>query len=342
VILAADIGGTNARLALFDAPGARDTTATTRHRRTPRVVATYRTDAWESVPALLLEFLRTHAAQPTRACVAVAGPVRNGRADAVNLPWPVDAAQIARALELPSVALVNDLAANARGVAALSPDKLRAINAGDPGAAGNRAVISAGTGLGEAGLVWSCDRFHVVAGEGGHSDFAPRNETEIELLRYLMTDYGHVSYERICSGLGLVNIYRFLRDRGTRASWFAAEAPTPSAAAIAAEAKADPLCLSAKALELFASIYGARAGNVALAFMATGGVYLGGGIAPKVADALEAGGFMRAFTAKGRFSALLSRIPVYVILDDQAALLGAAELAAEQPAAYPLPKVVAS
>src|SRR5262249_36586786 len=166
----------------------------------PHVVETYRTAAWQNVPALLLEFLRTHAARPTRACVAVAGPVHDGRAEAVNLPWTVDARQIAHALELPSVALVNDLAANARGVAALGPDKLLALNAGDPGVCGNRAVVSAGTGLGEAALIWNDGSYTVVAGEGGHADFAPRNETEIELLRYLMSDYGHVSYERICSG----------------------------------------------------------------------------------------------------------------------------------------------
>jgi len=329
MLLAADIGGTNARLALFDADG-----------RTPLVVETYSTAASDGVPALVEEFLSAQRARVTAACVAVAATVSKGRADGINLPWAVDERELARALHLPTVALVNDLAANARGITELEPYDLLPLNAGSPAASGNRAVVSAGTGLGEAALVWSGDRFEVVAGEGGHTDFAPRNETEIELLRYLIDEYGHVSYERVCSGLGLVNVYRFLRDSGVRSGWYRSEPQPPSPAAIVAEAKADPLCLSAKALELFASIYGARAGNVALSFMATGGVYLGGGIAPKIADTLAAGAFMRAFTDKGRFSTLLARIPVFLVLNDQAALLGAAAIAAEQPAAYPLPKVV--
>ena len=329
MLLAADIGGTNARIALFDAAG-----------RTPLVVETYATAASDGVPGLLDEFLTAQRARVTGACVAVAGTVRDGRVDGINLPWPVDEREIALALGLRTVVLVNDLAANARGIASLERNDLLPLNAGDPAAAGNRVVVSAGTGLGEAALVWNGDGFEVVAGEGGHTDFAPRSETEIELLRYLVAEYGHVSYERVCSGLGLVNIYRFLRDSGVRSGWYRSEPNAPSPAAIVAEAKADPLCLSARALELFASIYGARAGNVALSFMATGGVYLGGGIAPKVADTLAAGAFVRAFVAKGRFTTLLARIPVFVVLNDQAALLGAAAIAAEQPAAYPLPKVV--
>ena len=329
MILAADIGGTNARFAVFHEGGGR-----------PLVVEKFATAAWESLPLLLREFLDRQRVRVTRACIAVAGPVHNGRVDAINLPWTVDADQLARALDLPAVALVNDLAANARGIAALEPHDLRTLNAGDPAAAGNRAVVSAGTGLGEAALVSHDGGFHAVAGEGGHADFAPRNELEIELLRFLSKDYGHVSYERICSGVGLVHVYRFLRSAGTRPGWFEGEPPTPSAEAIAAEAKADPLSLSARALALFASLYGTRAGNLALSFMATGGVYLGGGIAPRISDTLAGGDFMRAFADKGRFTTLLSRIPVHVILNDQTALLGAAEIAAEQPSAYPLPKVV--
>jgi glucokinase len=327
--LASDIGGTNARVALFEEGG-----------RKPLVLEKYRTAAWDGVPALLREFVTTHSAPVTGACVAVAGPVQNGRIDAINLPWPVDERDVARALELPSVALVNDLAANARGIAVLEPQDLFALNTGDPAAAGNRAIVSAGTGLGEAALWWDGTRFHALAGEGGHADFAPRSELEIGLLRYLAADYGHVSYERVCSGSGLVNIYRFLRSRGAQRGWLENEPRTPSPAAITAEAAADPLCLSAKALELFASIYGARAGNVALAVMATGGVYLGGGIAPRVVHRLASGHFMRAFVDKGRLSPLLARVPVHVILNDQAALLGASQIAAEQTTAYPRPKVV--
>ena len=333
MILAADIGGTNARIALFERAGGQK----------PFVSETYRTAAWDGVPSILREFIASHQAPITAACAAIAGPVHAGRANAINLPWPVEQQEIARALDLPEVALVNDLAANARGIAVLGPDDLYILNQGDPAAAGNRVVVSAGTGLGEAALVWDGSTFRTIAGEGGHTDFAPRSDTEIALLRYLAADYGHVSYERVCSGNGLVNIYRFLRSSGTRSGWYQwyrEEAPAPSPAAIFAEANADPLCLSAEAVELFISIYGARAGNVALSFMATGGVYLGGGIAPRMVDKLGAGGFMRSFTDKGRLSPLLARTPVFVILDDQCALRGAAEIAADLLPPYQLKKVV--
>ena len=332
MILGADIGGTNARIALFERAGT-----------SPFVSETYRTAAWDGLPSILRKFAATHQAPITAACVAIAGPVHAGRANAINLPWPVEQSELARALDLPEVALVNDLAANARGIAVLSPDDLYPLNSGDPAASGNRVVVSAGTGLGEAALVWDGVAFRAIAGEGGHADFAPRTDAEIALLRYLTADYGHVSYERVCSGNGLVNIYRFLRSSGPRSGWnqwYAEEAPAPSPAAIFAEANADPLCLSAKAVEMFISIYGARAGSVALSFMATGGVYLGGGIAPRMVDKLGAGGFMRSFTEKGRLSPLLARTPVYVILDDQCALRGAAEIAADLLPPYELKKVV--
>jgi glucokinase len=325
MILAADIGGTNARLALFE-----------RGDRKPLVVKKYRTAAWDGAPTIVREFIAAHpTVTVTAACVAVAGPVHGGRADAINLPWPVEGHQIARALDLADVALVNDLEANARGVAVLEPDELFPLSTGDPAAAGNRIVVSAGTGLGEAALLWDGARFRAVAGEGGHADFAPRSDAEIGLYRYLAADYGHVSYERVCSGSGLVNIHSFLRNAGARSSWLQTESPAPSPAAIVAEAAADPLCLSAKALDMFTSIYGARAGNVALSFMATGGVYLGGGIAPRIVDKLAAGAFMRGFTDKGRLSPLLARIPVFVILDDLTALRGAGEIATEQATPYP-------
>jgi glucokinase len=321
MLLAGDIGGTNARLALFDAS-----------RRELVQSEVFRTEAWTSLEDIVGEFLSRHPALVTSACVAVAGPVHAGRVDRVNLPWGVDEASLARALDLPSVSVVNDLEANARGIACLGPAELGVVNPGDPTAGGNRAVVSAGTGLGEAALVWDGSRYHAVAGEGGHADFAPRSDLEIALFRYLAADYGHVSYERVCSGGGLVNIYRFLRDaqrRETTQRWFEERTPPPSPAAITAEAAADPRSLAAQALQLFASIYGARAANVALAFMATGGVYLGGGIAPRIVKALGDGAFMDAFTSKGRLSSLLRAIPVRVVLNDRAALLGAAEIAAE-------------
>jgi glucokinase len=316
VILAADIGGTNSRVALFEPGG-----------HTPIAVETYRSHAWSGADELLRDFLARHPASLTAACIAVAGPVQDGKSRPVNLSWGLDERRLALALDVPTVALVNDLEANAHGIAVLEPAELAVVNAGEPEAVGNRAVVSAGTGLGEAGLWWDGSRHRAVAGEGGHADFAPRTELEVELYRYLAADYGRVSYERVCSGGGIVNIYRFLRDRRRGSKSVDASAPSP--AAISADAAANPSGISAQAVDLFLSIYGARAANVALAFLATGGVYLGGGIAPRMVERLEDGPFMRAFTDKGRLSSLLARIPVSVVLDDRTALRGAAQIAAE-------------
>jgi glucokinase len=311
MILAADIGGTNARLALFD-----------RIDRAPRLTTVYATAEWPSAEAIVRRFADEHAARVTAACLAVAGPVVHGRAERVNLPWTVDARRVQSALELERVSVVNDLEANARGVELLGPDDLAVVNAGAPDELGTKVVVSAGTGLGEAALVRDGSRWIAVAGEGGHADFAPRSEIEVQLYCRLAARYPHVSYERVCSGQGLVNIYEFLNRGGERLS----------PAAIAEAAEVDSSGSAAHALRLFASIYGARAANVALSFMATGGVYLGGGIAPRNLRSLTDGVFMRAFTSKGRLSPLLETIPVYVVLNDRAALLGAAAIAADEPA----------
>lgn len=332
MILAADIGGTNARVALF-ADGSEI------------VCETFRTEAWGSAEEILLEFLARHPARVDAVCVAVAGPVHGGRSAPMNIPWTVEELRLANALGVAAVSLVNDLEANARGIMLLGREDLAVLNHGDSSSGGNCVVVSAGTGLGEAGLLWDGRRYVTVAGEGGHADFAPRTDVEVALYRYLAADYGHVSYERVCSGGGLVNIYRFLRDGEGRQerSWIhgAGAAALPSPAAVAAEAANNPRSLGARALAMFVSIYGARAANVALSFMATGGVYLGGGIAPRITTNLAGGGFMKAFTAKGRVSQLLARIPVYVVLNDRAALLGAADIAADLVAAPQLGKVVA-
>jgi glucokinase len=304
VILAGDIGGTNTRLALFNGG------------EYPLRIETVRT-AGESLTALVDGFLAGAAASVDAACFGVAGTIADNAASGVNLPWDVDGREVAESLGAP-VAVVNDLHANARGIEALAAHDLAVLNPGAP-RIGNRVVLSAGTGLGEAGLFWSGSRYQVVATEGGHVDFAPRSELEIDLYRSLAGEYGHVSYERILSGAGLATIYRFIT--GT-------ESP-PSPAEITAEALSDHTSPSSAALDLFASIYGARAGNAALAYMATGGVFLGGGIPPKIIGRLRDGPFMRAFVDKGRFAPLLSRIPVHVILNDHAALLGAARIAAE-------------
>jgi glucokinase len=320
MILAGDIGGTNARLALFS-----------RDLRTLDA-ETYPTARHGSLAEIVSRFLAPWRSRVTSACFGVAGPVANGIVRTVNLPWAVDARELAETVGLESVDVVNDLEANACGVLRLSADDLATLSPGEPGARGNCAVVSAGTGLGEAALWWDGSRYHALASEGGHADFAPRTETEVELYRYLAAELGHVSYERVCSGAGLVNIYRFLRrsDAGGVAS---AETPTP--AEITAAARLDRGSLGGRALDLFLSVYGARAGNVALAFNATGGVYLGGGIAPRLVPELREGAFMRAFVGKGRLTPLLERIPVHVILNDRAALLGAAHIAAERSAAVP-------
>jgi glucokinase len=311
MILAGDVGGTKTRLALFD--GGRD----------PLRTETYGTAEHASLVEIVGRFLNGSSADVASACFGVAAPVANGAVSTVNLPWPIYAHELVEVLELPSVAVVNDLEANARGVEVLGAEDLAVLNPGDRDTNGTRAVVSAGTGLGEAALVREGTRYRAVATEGGHTDFAPRSDVEIELYRFLAREYGHVSYERVCSGMGLTNIYRFLGG----------DAADP--AAVSAEAAADPTSRGRQALDLFASIYGARAGNVALAYMATGGVYLGGGIAPKIVEHLREGGFMRAFADKGRFAPLLSRIPVHVVRNDHAALLGAARIAAERARSLP-------
>ena len=311
IILAGDVGGTKTRLALFNG------------RPEPLRVETYRTAEHDSLVEIVDRFLNGSGRDIASAAFGVAAPVANGAVSTVNLPWPIHAHELVEVLELPSVAVVNDLEANARGVELLGADDLAVLNPGEPDPEGSCAVVSAGTGLGEAALVWDGARYRALAGEGGHTDFAPRSEIEIALYRFLAREYGHVSYERVCSGLGLTNIYRFLGG----------DAVEP--AAVSSEAAADPTSRGAQALDLFVSIYGARAGNVALSFMATGGVFLGGGIAPKIVDHLRDGRFMRAFADKGRFAPLLSRIPVHVILNDRAALLGAARIATERARSLP-------
>jgi glucokinase len=278
-------------------------------------------------------FLEAHPAKIDRACFGVAGPVRNGYVKTTNLAWPVEAASLAAVLGLERVELVNDLVANAYGIAELGPNDVATLNEGDPAAGGNAAVISAGTGLGEAGLFWDGTRHHVFASEGGHTDFGPRNDAETALRAHLAAQHAHVSYERVCSGMGLVAIYGFLRSGGEpEPGWLTAEMAQHDAGGVISKAGLegrDPVCV--RALEMMVSIYGAEAGNLTLKLLATGGVYLGGGIAPQILPKLRDGEFMRAFVAKGRFAELLEHVPVHVILNDRTALLGAARLARGEP-----------
>jgi glucokinase len=322
VILAGDIGGTSTRLAVFEVRN---------NALQPLTESTYPSRAYAGLREIVRHFVAHPGPVIEYASFGIAGPVVDGRVKTPNLPWTVDAGELAAELGLDCTALLNDLEANAHGVAALGSRDLVPLNAGAPGASGNAAVISAGTGLGEAGLYWDGTRHLPFAAEGGHADFAPRNALEMELLRFLLERYEHVSYERVLSGPGLLNIYEFLRDTGR-----AQESPavlafmrTQDPPAVIAQAGLTGICsLCVQALNLFVAIYGAAAGNLALKLKATAGVYLGGGIAPKILEKLKGPAFMQAFTAKGRLSSLCRTIPVQVILNPKTALLGAARFAA--------------
>ena len=298
MILAGDIGGTKTHLAVFTEEG-----------RGPLHLATYPSSGHDGLAAMVLAFLADQPTDVRHACFGVAGPVRDGRIERVDLAWPVNAAELADALALDRVELIDSIEANAHGIGALAPEDVAVLQTGARGAAGNAAVISAGTGLGRAGLLWDGARHRPFASEGGQADFAPQGELEAELCRFLAREHGHVSRERVCSGMGLANIYRFLG--GGYAD--------PASISRSALAGADERAM--QALDVMVSIYGAEAGDLALKVKATGGVYLGG-IAPKILPKLRDGTFMRAFRA--RASDLLARVPVRVILNDKAALLGAA------------------
>ena len=269
----------------------------------------------------------------TSACFGIAGPVRNGVSKTPNLAWVVDCHRVAARIGLPQVSLINDLEANAWGIGLLPPSDLVTLNEGALGATGNCDLISAGTGLGEAGLLAEGMSYRPFASEGGHGDFAPRNELEMDLLRYLLGSWSRVSYERVLSGPGLFNIYKFLRDtkRAPEPAWLAERIAKENPSAVIGEtAQAATAEICVQALDIFASLYGAEAGNLALKIMATGGMYLGGGIAPKIVGKLKDGTFMKAFVDKGRLNGLLEAIPVQVIMNDKTALLGAARVAALQ------------
>ncbi len=265
-----------------------------------------------------------------RAGFGIAGPVIDGACKATNLPWTIDARGLSSKLGVPAV-VVNDFVAVALGVGRLSPADLASINPGERVATAPVAILGAGTGLGEAFLVWNGARYDVVSSEGGHADFAPRDERQIGLLRRLMARYGHVSYERVVSGMGLVEIYEYLRDgcampegRDVRA---AIDRGEDLGAVVGAHALAGDDALSEATIDLFVDAYGAEAGNVALKVVARGGVYLAGGIAPKILAKLTDGKFRGAFIDKGRFRGLMETIPVWVVTHPEVGLLGAAAAA---------------
>ena len=286
-----------------------------------------------TVPASARSLVSSGASTASIASTArpsVAGPVVDGRVRTTNLPWLIDARELAGDLGLGTAGLINDLEANAWGIGALGPDDFAVLNEGAPGAHGNQAVIAAGTGLGEAGLYWDGAMHRPFACEGGHANFAPSGPVEIDLLRYLAERFDHVSWERVVSGPGVFNVYAFLRDtdRGRESAAVAEHLKTDDPSAVVSRSALlgkDPL--ASAALELFARLYGSEAGNLALKMMATGGVFVGGGVAPKILPKLREGGFMDAFKAKGPMRRLVESIPVRVVLNDKAALIGAARFA---------------
>jgi len=320
MILAGDVGGTKVDLGLYDFING---------KLQPTRDKVYKAKDYPGLEVIVKEFLG--ADKVSAACFGVPGPVRDGRLRLTNLPWTLDSRELAAGLGIQHVFLINDLEANGYGIAELTGDQIHTLNEGDPSQIGNRALIAAGTGLGEGFLVWN-GRSHIpYPSEGGHSDFAPRNEDEIDLLRFLKQKYnGRISFERVVSGMGLTNCYEFLREvRGL-------EEPTWLAERIAAEdpnAVITELALGAhseiceKAMDMFVSAYGAESGNLALKVLSVGGLYIGGGIAPRILEKLKDGIFLKAFTEKGRLSHLLINMPVRVILEPRAALMGAAAYA---------------
>lgn len=322
MILGGDIGGTHTRLAIFDDDG---------RRAVDPPVHTYPSREHAGLGEIVRRFLDDTGARVAAACFGVAGPVNDGRSVATNLPWIIDAADLGRGIGARTW-VINDLEATAWGLGALSASELAELLPGAPGAAGNAAVIAAGTGLGEAGLYWDGRQHQPFATEGGHGNFGPEDPVEIELLRWLQERFaGHVSWERVVSGMGLASLYEFLRDtgRGEEPAWLAEQIRTGDPGAVITTAALEGKSpLAAETLRRFVALYGCEAGNLALTVMATGGVYLGGGIAPRILPALRDGAFRDRFLGKGRMRPLLESMPVRVVLNDQAALLGAGRCAA--------------
>ena len=345
MILAGDVGGTKVHLALYDFKGG---------RLVPVHDQKFPAGEYASLDVVVREFLEhptdtlkeaaasglgamSSAPDPQRsgqiiaACFGCPGPVRNGRLKLTNLPWTLDARELSKSLSIEHIFLINDLEANGYGIPELSTEQIFTLHPGDPTAVGHRGLIAAGTGLGEALLIWNGKSHLPIPSEGGHCDFAPRTDQEIALFHYLRrTLKGRVSFERVVSGLGIKNVYAFLRDdQGMEEpEWLRDRLANEDPNAVigsAAEDGSSPI--AHEAMQLFTAAYGAESGNLALKVLATGGIYLGGGIAPKILKTLQSGPFLDAFLDKGRLSPLLEATPVRVILDDTCALLGAAAFA---------------
>ena len=338
MILAGDVGGTKVHLALY--------TFEQGHLKALRDQKFPAAD-YASLDDIVHQFLGEADGHPAEklgdisgACFGCPGPVRDGRLKLTNLPWTLDTRDLRASLGIEHIFLINDLEANGYGIPELSSDAIFTLHPGDPAAVGHRGLLAAGTGLGESLLVWdAASQRHVpLPTEGGHADFAPRNEREIALLRYLLrTLNGRVSFERVVSGIGIKNVYAFLRDdQGMEEpAWLrdrmAAEDPN-AVIGHCAEDGSSPICF--ETMQIFAGCFGAEAGNIALKVLAMGGMYLGGGIAPKAIKTLQSGPFLQGYLDKGRMQPILEAIPVRIILDDTCALLGAAAFAEGRSAEF--------
>ena len=319
--LVGDIGGTKTNIAILELSGKKFNTVF------EKSFLSKEHDSLRTIVKKVFDEDVRNKFEINHACFGVAGPVKNGKCDATNLPWFVNAKKIAEVLNIDSscVFLLNDLEAAAYGIECLEENDIYCLNKGVLQKNTTRCLISAGTGLGESIIVWDGKRYKPIPSEGGHSDFAPRNTIEIDLLNYLIDKYGPISYERILSGPGLWNVYNFFKETAYKNTslWLLDRLKEEDPSAVISDvgmSKKDEC--SEKALELFASVYGAEAGNLALKSLSTGGVYIGGGIAPKILEKLKEGGFMQSFTNKGRLSVLVSQMPVMVILNDKIPLLG--------------------
>ncbi|HEU64730.1 MAG: Glucokinase [Candidatus Anoxychlamydiales bacterium] len=321
MLLSGDIGGTNTRLALYE------------YNKPLKLIKEERflSSNYSTLLNAIHAFLKNENVKIEAASFGVAGPVRDGKCQATNLPWLIDIHEIAKDLNISKAYLLNDLEANAYGVECLKENELFVLNEGDENAKGNACIVAAGTGLGEAGMYFNGKRHIPFACEGGHTDFGPQNDLEIGLLKFLQKKYGHVSYERILTGAGIYNLYEFLVENNIE----------PKDEKLDNELKnhSEPQMIITKkgvnkenktcerVIDWFISMYGAEAGNAALKFFALGAVYIGGGIAPKILDRLQDGSFMKSFADKGRFTKLMMAMPVKVILNDRAALIGASNFA---------------
>lgn len=311
--LVGDIGGTKTHLAVFDE----------QDLRKKIIEKKYASAEHPDFLSLVQDFLATHKVHAKRACFGIAGPVQEGKCKTTNLPWIIDAQEIAKATSL-SVSLLNDLEAEAYGLELLKEEEIFVLQEGIK-RPGNCALLAAGTGLGEAGLVWDGKRHLPFACEGGHTDFAPRDELEMELLRYLIEEFGHVSFERVVSGPGIHHLYRFLVDMRLEEenpevrNAFTLADPPQVISRLALDGKD---IVSERAVDWFLSLYGSEAGNLALKFLAVGGVYLGGGIAAHLRSLFPKSDFVTSFVSKGRFEPLLAEIPIKIILNPETPLLG--------------------